>query len=87
MFNKKRDICLRITNMILIIIATISLGIGIGSQYYNDTDGSDCAYYSEFSKCKEYTGTIYKTQNIAYSIFGTSFASLIICNLINIKNK
>ncbi len=36
MFNKNNDVYLKITNMVLIIIATIFLGIAIGSNYYKE---------------------------------------------------
>ena len=108
MFNKNNDTWLKITNMILIVIATISLGIAIGSNYYSEnsagfacgnfqnsysvstyTNGDDaknnytasCLYSSRID---EYSNR--KAMNIAYSLFGTSVAALIICNVMK-KNK
>ncbi len=91
MFSKKKDIVLKIANMILIIIATISLGIAVGINYFDKNyEGTfDCEIYDANYNCKRYAigeHSYHKTMNIAYSIFGTSIVALIICNVAKGKN-
>lgn len=44
MFNKKEDNWLKITNMILVIIAVVALGIGIGNNIYTQSSsGMSCS--------------------------------------------
>lgn len=38
------DVCLKITNAILIIIAVLSLGVVIGNHYYNHNVYMSCDY-------------------------------------------
>ncbi len=102
MFSKKNDILLKITNMILIITATISLGIAIGATYnyekVNYTLGCGGVYngntkdtYNTYNTSCEgiqkiEENNILRIMNISYSIFGTSIVSLILCNVIKSKN-
>lgn len=91
MFSKKNDIVLKIVNMILIIIATISLGVAVGTNYFDENyEGTfDCEVYDSNYNCKNYAigeHINHKTMNIAYSIFGTSIVALIICNVAKGKN-
>lgn len=95
MFNKNNDTWLKITNMILIIIATISLGLGIGNNFYKDkNDYKYCGLYSSMSQesqnnfvasCEYLNATeeynSFKTMCTSYSVFGIALASLIICNI------
>lgn len=75
MFNKNNDTWLKITNMVLIIIATVALGIAIANNYYYENyEGSDVEWQN-----------IALTVNTGYCLFGTAVASLIICNVMKKK--
>ena len=68
LFNKRSDTWLKITNMILIIIAVISLGSGIGCSIIKDS--------------VQATDEIKQTLIMGYTIFGTSIFALFVLNML-----
>ena len=56
MFKKNNDTFLKITNMILIIITSITLGIGIGNNYYIEKNSDFyCGQFRNSLKLDTYT--------------------------------
>ena len=91
MFNKKNDILLKITNMFLVIIATISLGVAIGNHFYKENEEITCPYQisNPFTSCHEIKmkdeNNNLRTIWVSYSVFGVSLVSLMLCNISGIK--
>ncbi|MBQ7141226.1 MAG: hypothetical protein IJO32_06970 [Bacilli bacterium] len=90
MFSKKEDNFLKFINIILILITVLSLGAAIGNNIYIQSDNMHCyaldIYSEEYKENCSYTISMSEDQSkknmyIGYSLFATSLAGLLICNL------
>ena len=80
MFRKKNDLFLKITNSILIIIAVVSLGIAIGSNYYDQNEsGFNCGSFKNSTIINNSISTKYTNGDDAENDYTASckYASII----------
>ena len=103
MFDKKKDTYLKIANLILIIIATLTLGVAIGNDFYNYNDYMNCNYspiihtlndYDDQAKADyeascNYARSISEDESKKSMYIGYSiFVACIVCLIIiNLSNK
>lgn len=80
MFGKKNDLFLKITNSILVIIAVVSLGIAIGSNYYDQNEsGFSCGGFKNSFVTNNSMSTKYTNGDDAENDYNASckYASII----------